>query len=256
MKSAGILKSQLAGLAGLAFRRVLVVSAVGNAEDLARGDAVWFEARIARFVILTVGLQLPFFTRNPGRHNTLNRAEVGAEQLVIVSGGDHRAAAIAHDGQRLRIQLFHKLVIAGHDRSDRGVEILYLGPLEILRLIPLPAPAACRRAVITKRAPNAIVSASTRQQGADLLDRGLRTAGTELRTWRTGASRSPSRSSSMVSLFRLGTSTPQTFNQSFIFLIWLTVLTAPSVILASSASISGPAASAILSAAWASARST
>ena len=53
----------------------------------------------------------------------------------------------------------------------------------------------------------------------------------------------------MVSLSRLDVSQPCAFSQSFIFSIWLIVVTAPAVISVSSASISGPAACAILHAA-------
>ena len=99
---------------------------------------------------------------------------------MIVGGRDHRPAAIADDGQRLRIELLHERVVAGHDRCDRGVEIFHLRPLEVLRLIALPGPAAGRCAVVLERAADAVVGAGARQQGVDLLDRGLRATGTKL----------------------------------------------------------------------------
>ena len=149
-------------------------------------------------------------------------------------------------------------VVAGHDRSDRGVEILRLRPLEVLRLIALPGPAAGRRAVILESAADAVVGAGARQQGVDLLDRGLGAAEPQLQhAAHRRAQASRLRAASRLSRGRGSTSSqPCVFSQSFIFSIWLIVVTAPSVISVSSASISGPAAWAILRAASANVRST
>ena len=109
IQAALISERQIAGLADTALRRVLGVGAGRHAEDLAGGLAVRLVARIAGRVKAAVGVELPLFAGNPRQHAAFDRAEIGADQHVPGRRVDHRSAAVAHDGERPRIQLLHML---------------------------------------------------------------------------------------------------------------------------------------------------
>ena len=95
-----------------------------------------------RCIITAVGVELPILASNPGQNTALDRAEIGADQCPPGRRNDHAAAAIAHHGERARIQFLHVRIIAGGDRSDGGVEIFDDRTLQVLRLEALAAPTS------------------------------------------------------------------------------------------------------------------
>src|SRR5262249_13938602 len=66
VQAALVTKCEVAGLAGFALRRILVVGSVRHAEYLARGDAIRLIARILGGVVTAIAIKLPPLTDDPG----------------------------------------------------------------------------------------------------------------------------------------------------------------------------------------------
>ena len=139
-----------------------------------------FIARIARGVIAAIRIKLPLFASDPGQDAAFDAREIGADQHVTGRRNDHRAAAVADHGQRLRIQPGHVLIIAGRYRGDGGVNILDDRTLQVLRLVSFTGPAASGCAVVAKCAAHTMIRTGATKQRIDLLDGGLRAAEAKL----------------------------------------------------------------------------
>ena len=115
---------------------------------------------------------------------------------------DRRSDKIADDCERFRIQSFDVREVASAYRDARGFNVLFLRPLEILRLWTFARPSARLRAVINERAPHTIVIARPIESNAAIFfaaacapDR------RNSKARRTGAEMSPSSSHHSTSSF-------------------------------------------------------
>src|SRR5262249_50468072 len=127
--------------------------------------------RVACSVKPAICIKLPSLAGNPCQHARLDAGEIGADQHVAGCRGDHAAAAITNNCERLWIQAPHVLIVAGGDSSDRC--IVNRGPFQVLRLKICAGPAPGRGAVVAKSTADTIIIAGNSEERSDLLRRGL-----------------------------------------------------------------------------------
>src|SRR5262249_14894171 len=157
IEAALVAEGQIARFANFPLWRFVGIRAVRDTKDFAGSDAVGLVARIVRGVEAAIAVELPTFIRDPSQAPRLDAGEVASDQYVLESSADHGATQIADNSQRLRIEAANVGVVASRHRSDRRVDILDLGVLEVLRLHPIASPPPRARSVISERAPNPII---------------------------------------------------------------------------------------------------
>src|SRR5262245_32057570 len=160
---ARISEGEIACFPNTTLGRLLSEAAIRHTENLARGDAIRFVARIVRGVKATVAFELPLFTGGPRQHAAFDAAEIAAEQLITGRCADGRAAAFPNDGQRPLVARAYVLVVTSRNGGNSGVQIFDGDALQVLRLIPLTACATGSCAMMPERATDPVVAAGTGQ---------------------------------------------------------------------------------------------
>ena len=112
----------------------LRVGAIRHAEDFAGRDAIRLVAGIVRWRRSGGSFRASIARRQPRPVPGFQCAEVAADQHVTRRRDRSSATAISHHRKRPRVQLSHMLVVAGCNRGDGSVKVLYERALEILRL--------------------------------------------------------------------------------------------------------------------------